>query len=781
MKRLLSLTMVAALAALAIVACKDDFNEQEFLRLQSELKLKQDEVLRQRLDSASEDAVKEYIAAANEAGDLLAVSLILRENGNGLAGVTVTLSSGTPLEISSGRAKAVTTGTTDATGNVVFDRVTIGSGTATFSKQGYVTSTATYDFGQPALPIAIQVAVPNGGGTITKYVPPTKRFEEAVVQMISATPSEGSTATITGKVTIENDVTNLTPEVPAGIVLRANMTNLLGNTQGFFTSYVLADNSTLGRATIAADGSYTMVVPATAAGNTINLLVPNIEGTCRMAVNGVDNGTGVVVPLTNGPEYRNVPTSWGPQAAPGIGNIIPGVAGAKLVYSQAPAAGTGLTFDFAPVPRPIVTSTANPISSAQTSKVGDTFFRIASRGNYGSGPAPTVEITGGGGQGARVDPFMRTYVAALSISNQGSGYTANSNIDLQIERVRNDDTPVPQGGIVTVQATSSGTLPATINLAAFSNVAGFHPDNQTTMTHTDLKLLRIRITGDAPINTRGTIAATFKTELQRLDFDPSLNPGSGLADPGSGFTSAPTITFTGGGLADGSPDHASVQIVDFPVNWTISPNNTGATDYPLVPICSVTYPAAPDGPIASETNVEVLSASGDSELAATSLTGRLTVSNGDIVKREHARMLRTLSKSGGKPSILVTTETPQNAARPLQPANIVLGSITTFPLLGNLGNGYNAPVTVTVQPGIAGAPGSGGAITLTNAFDPTTLEYTWQGGVSIQNQGSGYLTNLNQKTPENGSGLVVSILAQAGKSYTADIIYGTGNRKMNVN
>jgi hypothetical protein len=44
MKRLLSLTMIAAMIGLAIISCKDDFNEEDFLRLQSELKLKQDEV-----------------------------------------------------------------------------------------------------------------------------------------------------------------------------------------------------------------------------------------------------------------------------------------------------------------------------------------------------------------------------------------------------------------------------------------------------------------------------------------------------------------------------------------------------------------------------------------------------------------------------------------------------------------------------------------------------------------------------------------------------------------
>jgi hypothetical protein len=734
--------------------------------------------MRQRFDSASAEAVKEYTAALNEAGDLLSVSLILRENGNALAGVSVTLSSGTAQEISSGRTKAVTTGTTDASGNVVFDRVTIGSGTATFSKTGYVTATATYDFGSPSAPTAIQVANQNGG-TITKYVPPLKRFEEGVVQMISATPSEGSTATISGKVTIENDLTNLTPEVPTGIVLRANLTGLLGNTQGFFTSYTLADNTTLGRATIAADGTYSMIVPATAAGTNLTFIIPNIDGTSRMAVNGYDNGTGSIVALPNGPEYRNVPTSWGPQAVPGFGNIVPQVAGAKLVFPSAPAAGTGLTFDYTPVPRPLVTVPTSKITSAETTKVGETYFKIAGRGNYGSGPAPSVTITGGGGQGAQADVFMRTYVTALTVANPGSGYTANSDIKLQIERVRNDDTPVLQGDVIIVKATPGGTLPATISLVSFSTAVGFHPDFQAPMTNPDLKSLRIKLTGDG---LNGQVTGTFKTELLRLDFDPIVIPGSGLGNPGTGFTSAPIFTFTGGGLADGSADHASVQVVDFPVNWVVSPNNSAATDYSLVPTFLINYPSAPDGTITAESNVEVWSASGHLEVSPSPLAARLTVSSGDIVKRETARVLRTITKSGGKPSISVSTKTPQNAFRILSPTNInVQGNITTFPVGGSNGIGYTSPVTVSVMPGITGAPGSSAAITLPNSFDATSLEYTWTGFATINSQGLGYLQNLNQKAAENASGMAVLVAVQAGKTNTVDIVYGTGNRKVNVN
>ena len=769
MKRILSLTIIAASFAFAFVACKDDFNEEDFLRLQSELKLKQDEVIRQRIDSASEEAVKEYIAAANEAGDLLAVSLVVRENGNALEGVTVTLSSGTPNEISAGRAKATTTGTTDASGMVVFDRVTIGSGTAQFSKQGYVSATATYDFGLPGQPLAIQTSVPSANGgttTVTRYAPPLKRFEEAAVTMISATPSNGSTATITGKVTIENDLTNTTPEVPAGIVLRANLTPLVGPTQGFFTSYVLADNSTLGRATIATDGTFTMTVPATAANTNITLIVPNIEGTSRMAVNGYDNGTGTIVPLPNGPEYRDVPTSWGPQAVAGFGNIVPAVAGAKLVFPAPPVAGAGLAFDFTPVPRPLsLTGQAFLIASAQATQLETATYRIKSRGNYSNGPTPTVTVNGGDGMATALAQ-MRTYVSALTVSAVGSNY--NGNVPVNLVRVSNNDVETIVASINV--PSQNGSLPSTINLASFAGTEGFDPAMQHTL-NIDTKSLKITVAGN------GIITGTFKTEVFQV-----------LVAGGQGFTSAPTFVFSGGGLADGSPDHAQIEVLDFPVNWTIEPNNSASTDYAIVPGFTIDYPAAvlDNGP-GSQTDVDVFSVSGTNENGgnnAISLQSRLTISSGDVVKRDPAQQLRTKQKSGKKPTIIVTTATPVQARKTFLAQDFDTdGSIISFPgnMTGSNGVGYAAPLTASIQPTIAGAPGSGAAAALNSAFDATTLEYQWNGNFSVMSRGSGYLRNLNQRGMENAVGMTMTVAVQAGKTTAVEIKYGTGNRKVNIN
>jgi hypothetical protein len=771
MKRLLSLTMIAVMTGLAIISCKDDFNEEDFLRLQSELKLKEDEVMRQRFDSASEEAVKEYIAALNEAGDLLAVSLVVRENGNALPGVTVTLSSGTPQEASAGgRANAVTTGTTDASGTVVFDRVTIGAGTATFSKTGYVTATATYDFGTPPAPTAIQVANQNGG-TITKYVPPVKQFESAAVPMISATLSEGSTATISGKVTIENDLTNLTPEVPSGLVLRANLTSLLAGTQTFFTSYVLADNNTLGRATIAADGTYTMVVPAAAAGTTINFIIPNIEGTCRMAVNGYDNGTGTAVALPS-PEYRSVPTGWGPGTT--TSGTIPFVAGARVVVPAAPASGSGLSFNLTPVPTSLATGDINSNTENNVGNSG-TFYRIASRGSF-SLPISTPTVTVNGGTfPATANAFLQLSVPSITIVSSGGGYDALVGLELWATQQAGNDIlltstagPGGSGDFFT-----SGNKIQQLDLTAINgNNGGFGADDlpiplSSNVIYTGF-YLKVINGGAGPI-TDAVLTPNFVVDLARIN----------IATGGSGFTSAPSFTFSAG--------NPVIQVLDFPLFWDITPVMSAGTDYAVIPSFNIVVPQTYSQPGSTSSSVNTFNPNGTADQANQTLQSQLTISAGDIVKKYPGRTLRTMTRSSSQPTILTdfTNLFPQNAkfTFTLFSFDQTTGAITGVPVIDNAGNGYGSQLTGQIVPTIAGAPGSGATIKFSYNgadYNSNTMEWQFVNQMSITSQGSGYLVNLNQRGSQNQS-LPASQVVQPGKTYTVNFDYGSGQRRAQVN
>lgn len=773
MKRLLIFGLMTAIVSLAILSCKDDFNEEDFLKLQSDLKLKQDTLIRARnqqlLDSTSEKAVKEYVAAINEAGDLLAVTLMVRENGVPVPGVSVSLTSSTANAIVAGRTQAVQTGVTDASGNVVFDRVAIGSGTISFSKAGYITATGLVDFGTPSAPQSIQVTV--NGTTITKYLPPNKRFEEAVVQMFSATAGTGSTATITGRVSIENDVTNTTPEVPAGVVIRANLTGLVVPPGGFITSMQFADNSSLGVATVAADGTYTMTVPATATGTSISLILPNIDGTLRMAVNGYDNGTGTIVPLAL-PEYRNVPTSWGPQAS-GIAfeTSIPSVAGARVILPTAPAPGSGLTFDVTPVGRALDAAT---ITSTSVEKFGNTFYKIANRGSY-TGTVPTVTITGGGGSGATATAVLRTLVNSLTVTNRGTNYGPTVQIQLRAT--------LSGGGTALLAAdnvnTTNGMLPETINLEDLDNAGGgFGIDDGAVDLPVTATGLTLTVTGLGGAN--GAVSGTFVTELKSVTIE----------TPGSGYTSAPTFVFGGTGV--NTP--AELQVVDFPVFWDLNPNNTASTDYPLVPDFIIHYPQTAEVEASNSGDVQIIAQNGTVQSFSEDFQYALMLSNGDLVKRWPGT-IRTLAQSSVAPTITVVNDIPENAKFTFSAANIdpVTGKITGVPAINLPGNGYNTRMTASIVPTITGAPGMNAAMNvlytlggLGSDFNEVSGEWTFNSNpayLSITNPGSGYLPNLNQKGQEvivfTGGPAVAN--AQAGKSYTVNISYGTGVRKVKVN
>ncbi len=772
MKRLFLSLFISSAVFLTVLSCKDDFNEEDFLKLQSELKLKEDSISRSRdkaaLDSTSQEAVKEFIAAANTAGDLMAVTLLVRENNNPLAGVTVSINTTPKASLSSGRegaTQAVVTGTTDATGTVVFDKVVIGSGTMTLSKTGFISATAIVDFGVPAAPREIWVENPNTGNNVVNYLPPAKVFQEAAVQMFSATPSEGSTATIKGKVLIQTDLTNLTAEVPSNIVIRANLSNLAvapTANSSFILAYQLADNSSLGVATVAANGDYSMTVPATATGSNISLLIPNIEGTAKIAVNGYDNGTGTAITLPNGPEYRDVPTSWGPQAPAGYGTTVPTVVGAKVVFPEPPAAGTGLAFDFVEVPRSIPTSV---YSSAQNSYNNSVYFKITDRGEYSSGAVPTIAISGGGGTGAKATAYMRTYVSAITVNSAGSNYVGGMQINIYKTLADGSDVLVGQFSVQSV----NGGLPATIDLT-FANGYGFSVNNQAVI-ESGVTGLKTTVTGTG--GSGAQVSAVFKTELASVSID----------NGGTGFTSKPTFTFSGGGLTNGDAKHADFEITDFGVQWTINPNNSVATDYLIMPSAvTILYPSTPGQNSFSAGLVDVYSASGIQESSVVQLLDQLTLSASRVIRKDPARTLRTSYFSSAKPSSLVTTVKPVKAV-----ATIAINQInpTTGEISGitpsDYGDGYNTNYTGTILPAVASAPGTGATFLLTNANNINTNEYQWGGGYSIRSGGSGYLRNLNQGPAVAPSLPTFVSSVQPGKTYTVDINYGTGNRKVNIN
>jgi hypothetical protein len=778
MKKIIGLLFVAAIASFAIVSCKDDFNEADFLRLQSQLKLEQDSIDRKRdkaaAESVSKAAVDEYIAAANNAGDLLALTLLLRENGLPVSGVNVTLTSSSKSTLSNGRTQAAQTATSDASGNVVFDKVVIGSGSISFSKAGYVGATANVDFGTPGDPVAITVTNPNTSLPIIKYISPKKKFEEATIPMFSASATGGSTATIKGHVTIERDLTNTTPEIPAGTVLRANLTGLAIATSSFISSFAFSDDSTLGVATVSATGDYSMTVPAVASGISIPIIVPTIEGSQTVAVfsvNGVNENT------DGTPNVRsNLATQWGPGFS--YDTSLPVVLGAKAVFNVPLASGRGNSFTFTPVGRSLDVTT---ISSTTPTAAGNTFYSISNRG-AGFTSSPTVDISGVGTTDD-AETTLRGYVTDVNITDGGTGYPISTTVRLHFlynDGTVNQSMATPAGGLfVNVTTTATGTLPT--GALSLPTSTGFKGAASPFITGQDVASFSVAVTNLANVTitptTNASITVGRTTELNSVIMKTSI--------AASNITTAPTFTLSSGG----STTPATVVVNSFKTQYSIGITGTATTPYSILPSDVRFYWPTVQGV--------------ENDITETAMIDR--VSNAGVVEASNATLISNLSTDGTNLSKRITNSnlvtrrfwavqpTAEIVDATLTPAQATVVLNTNGQVTGltgiTAGRGYHSvsQYNFSIQPSVStAAPTQAAAVQLDFASDANTREVTWSTGTVVSG-GAGYLVDVNRfKTVTGvankafsfkGSSTTGSVTVQAGKTYILDIDYGTGDRK----
>lgn len=272
--------VMTVLVGLAVVSCKDDFNEEDAIRLQAELE-------RERL--ALEDSLAK--AKADQAlADQLVRDSLLRLGGR--IDYTVSVVAGGNSATTSARSTAegatVTvkqngvefSGTTDASGTVYVGDLRIGNATLTVAAPDHTTGTFIVDL----TPAEAE------DGDITIDYSKVTRNAASMITLFPTTVAAGG-AEITGRITGEVDLTNDAPEPIEG----AKVTGIMEVNNDFISKYLTPDNSTINgsyagkviqasyssassTATTDANGDYTLVVPATASGLDITMEVSDIVG-----------------------------------------------------------------------------------------------------------------------------------------------------------------------------------------------------------------------------------------------------------------------------------------------------------------------------------------------------------------------------------------------------------------------------------------------------------------------------------------------------------------------
>lgn len=755
MKKILSYLLAVTVVSFAIVSCKDNFNERDFLTLQSKLKLQQDSITRARdkaaLATANSDQAKAFAAALNEAGELLGVTILVRENNVPVAGVVVTLSSGADQTFTGGRSEstqAVLTATSGADGNAVFDKVQIGKGTLSLSKAGLASATASVDFGSVSAPTAVNTTI--NGVTKTTYLPPVKRFESVILPVFSKTG--GNTATVKGKVTIETDFTNRLPEIPQGLTLQGNFTALVANPGGFVTSYVF-DNGSFGTATVDnTTGEYSMVVPASVGGYNFTLIVPTLELDQKIAINGVDG-----VNLATGPEVRTIKTQFGPNIV--NDNNPPFVPGALAVFPPIVPSGAGATFSFTPYARSLPAGAIFGSSTASTTSSNVT-FRLDGRGSgYTSGP--TVTISGGGGTGATANAAAQGYLNTLTVGAAGTGYTGTMTLTLYYTDASNVDQFINSFNVTQV----SGGLPSTITVPGGF---GFKADNQFGTSYGFLGL-KVLVTGAGGAG--ATVTPTYVTELNSIN----------ITNGGSGFSTTPTFVFTGGGATT----QATMTVTDFRTQWTVAHTGGSTTPYKVMPSdIDFVFPTTPTSAGFTDFNAQVTAFSANGVASGGfNFLNQCTVSGGNIVNLTPTFTYRTSILWPVAPSVSITDNVP---ALPVAAVSIdnTTGKVTGLNSITNFGKGYDTEFGVTIST-ITGAAGTGATVKLVQpGINPTTKENTWTGSSSLTNGGSGYASEVNQYnigSPNAATTLAAtSIPISANQTYILNYNYDRGKRKTKV-
>ncbi|WP_139063631.1 carboxypeptidase-like regulatory domain-containing protein [Flagellimonas eckloniae] len=750
--------MVLACGVL-ITSCADNFAEEELLLRQQERsdRIAADEAAAEAADEAAEEALSAENAAALTAAANVTYTISLHSDNVPAADVAVTLTN----QNGGGTTSIVT----DANGNAAFVDIDLGGYNVSIVSNDYLDSSYLVDFGSPQDGVHYE--------WINGSIVALEQSEASKIELLELNGMQ--TATITGTVEIETDLTNDTPEVPQEVTIRANLDNFgglfehtinsaNGNNNGgdfyIFNSYSLTEGD-IGSAVVDANtGEYSMQVPAQEDGTVIDLLIPLVEADQTLGFSSVDG--------------QDVGVQVGTQAAvfgPDItATTTPTIEGVVAQFPEPEAPGRGFTVgNFTTLPRTLSTGVIDNFP------LENDLDDIQFRGNPGSddfqlSPLITVsdpEITDGLGDTAEIVANMSWALNSFDLIS-GGNFAAFESVEFVVRVVYSDATTEDFPTGLSRQANNAGTL--------------------TPVSYTDI---------DIPFNTSKEVVGITITQdiansqagvlnVNNIGINGSIT-GFELTNAGHGYTSVPTITVGNQGSPTTRP---SLEISEMAFQYTFDLDNSGVTQgYVVLPDVSFELENA-IGAFNESTSVTLvtLDADGFQDLSAPQdpLTDGLMVSNGDLVFNDdlfsaNVFAIATVDKgltgySYSEPNVIIVEPIHEQTTADVDVNND--GEITgLFNII--VGSGYTSEydVTLVTQNGL---PGAGAVLDLINfATTSETGEVTWGGNdVIVVESGSGYTEDVNISREFFSAPTFISL--KNGETKIVNINYGTGDTVSDV-
>ncbi|MEM8763286.1 MAG: carboxypeptidase-like regulatory domain-containing protein [Bacteroidota bacterium] len=748
-KNKISAFAMAALTAssLWLGSCKDDFSEEDLINAQQE-----------RADEQS----AENIAVIN--GSNVTYRVNLHSNQEPQTGVSVSVTDqGTGEQ---------TTATTDDSGNAVFADIPLGAKLVEVRSEGHANMSWVVDFGEPVQGRHYQMS--NGNAFALEVA------EFSKVEMLQ---TEGmQTATITGKVSIETDLTNDAPEVPQDLVLRANLDATVpsshsSSSDGFGSSIYVSGSLTFtegGVATATVDnttGEYTLRVPATDEESPVEIILPMVEADQTLLH---DHLNGVEV----GPQLSTLPARFGPKVT---AKATPDVPGTIAVFPEPPPPGRGVSFDFVGESTEMFGSSnilnGDVIELVNGSSVGNNagFANVSNGEGYQSSPTLTVsapDLTDvQGGVQAELSPVMRWELTSFTITDGGAGYNAIDNFNYAIrafdagnnELTLYSDEDLNFGGPLV--GSIGAPVPSDVtgglildNYAIVIGNNGFEPN----VVYTNEPVDRFELTITAPSDTPATNQLNYNGQLTHIE----------LIEIGDGYRDNPTVNIEGG-----SPTTpASFELVTRR-QWVLQVDNSTNTQPYVVPPANGYAPTFTAEIINAVSGLPSPSNLDNAEINENGVITdvndadnliQMSVENGNVVLPEGlVGNSWVTSESYEKPRLLFIEPQHKRAAAPItvnsdgEITDITYSDATT-------GRGYDAPFTMEV----VSLSGTGSGVDFVLELGSGSNLGFRLASITLINGGSGYLGN-NIDVQQSSTNIVLEDIS-SGQTYVRDINYGTG-------